>query len=287
MAAQILDGTALAATLRSAIAERSRAVTANAGRKPGLAVILVGDDPASKVYVRNKVKACEDVGMRSWLTQLPFASTTQEVLAAVDGFNRDDDVDGILVQLPLPPGINQQEVIEAVSADKDVDGLQLHSAGALMAGAPGFWPCTPFGIIKMLDSINARIAGANAVVIGRSVSVGKPMGLMLLQRDATVTYCHSKTVDIGRVAAGADILIAAVGRANMVTAEMVKPGAVVIDVGINRGADGKLRGDVDFEAVRQKAAWISPVPGGVGPMTITMLLDNTLRSAERALANRT
>ena len=202
MAAQILDGSALAAALRSDIGERARTVTRRLSRTPGLAVILVGDDPASKVYVRNKVRACEDVGIRSWLTQLPGSSSTEQVLAAVAGFNQDKDVDGILVQLPLPAGVDAQRVIEAVAAEKDVDGLQLHSAGALMAGAPGFWPCTPFGIIKMLDSIDTRMEGANAVVIGRSASVGKPMGLMLLQRDATVTYCHSKTVDLARVTSG-------------------------------------------------------------------------------------
>jgi methylenetetrahydrofolate dehydrogenase (NADP+)/methenyltetrahydrofolate cyclohydrolase len=286
MAAKILDGTALATKLRSAIGERARTLATDLKRSPGLAVILVGDDPASKVYVRNKVKACETAGIRSWLRTLPATAHIDQILSAIHEFNQDQDVDGILVQLPLPSGIDVQRVIEAISADKDVDGLRVHSAGALMVGAPGFLPCTPFGIMTMLESIDAEIAGRHAVVIGRSVSVGKPMGLLLLQRDATVTYCHSKTVDLERFTADADILIAAVGRANMVTAEMVKPGAIVIDVGINRNHDGKLRGDVDFEAVAQKASWISPVPGGVGPMTITMLLDNTLRSAERTSINR-
>jgi len=283
MVAKILDGAALAAALRRDIGVRARQFAEQCQRMPGLAVILVGDDPASRVYVRNKVKACADAGIRSWLSEIPADATLESVLAAVAQYNLDPAIDGILVQLPLPQGMDAQRVIEAIAPSKDVDGLQIHSAGALMTGQEGFWPCTPFGIIKMLEHAGANLAGSQAVVMGRSVSVGKPMGMMLLAHDATVTFCHSKTAHLAEVTARADILIAAVGRAHVVTADMVKEGAIVIDVGINRGSDGKLTGDVDFDAVRQKAAWISPVPGGVGPMTITMLLDNTLRSAERTL----
>ncbi len=250
---------------------------------PGLAVILVGDDPASRVYVRNKVKACADAGIKSWLNEIKADASLDTVLGAVELFNQDPAVDGILVQLPLPHGLDVNRVIEAIAPQKDVDGLQIHSAGALMTGQDGFWPCTPFGIMTMLEHAGAQLAGANAVVMGRSVSVGKPMGLMLLNADATVTYCHSKTRQLAEITSRADILIAAVGRPHVVTADMVKEGAIVIDVGINRGSDGKLTGDVDFAAVREKASWISPVPGGVGPMTITMLLENTLRSAERTM----
>jgi len=233
--------------------------------------------------VRNKVKACHDAGIFSWLEEIPADASLDRVLAAVKRFNDDHAVDGILVQLPLPAHIDAQRVIEAIAPSKDVDGLQIHSAGALMTGQQGFLPCTPFGIMKMLEHTGTKLAGTEAVVLGRSVSVGKPMGMLLLAADATVTFCHSKTRHLAEVTSRADILIAAVGRAKVVTADMVKPGAVVIDVGINRATDGKLVGDVDFDAVRDKASWLSPVPGGVGPMTITMLLDNTLRSAERSL----
>jgi methylenetetrahydrofolate dehydrogenase (NADP+)/methenyltetrahydrofolate cyclohydrolase len=283
MVAKILDGAALAASMRKDIGVRARHFTAQHGRMPGLAVILVGDDAASRVYVRNKVKACHEAGIFSWLKEIPAEANLDTVLAAVRRFNEDHAVDGILVQLPLPKQIDTQRVIEAIAPSKDVDGLQIHSAGALMTGQLGFLPCTPFGIMKMLEHTNTKLAGAEAVVLGRSVSVGKPMGMMLLAADATVTFCHSKTRQLAEVTSRADILIAAVGRAKVVTADMVKPGAVVIDVGINRAADGKLVGDVDFDAVRDKASWLSPVPGGVGPMTITMLLDNTLRSVERSL----
>ena len=283
MVAKILDGAALAASLRQQIGARARKLTEQHGRMPGLAVILVGDDPASRVYVRNKVKACHEAGIASWLEEISADAEIDTVLAAVRRFNEDRTVDGILVQLPLPRQIDAQRVIEAISPGKDVDGLQIHSAGALLTGQQGFLPCTPFGIMKMLEHTGVELAGAEAVVLGRSVSVGKPMGMLLLAADATVTFCHSKTRHLAEVTSRADILIAAVGRAKVVTADMVKPGAIVIDVGINRAADGKLQGDVDFEAVRHKASWLSPVPGGVGPMTITMLLDNTLRSAERSL----
>jgi methylenetetrahydrofolate dehydrogenase (NADP+)/methenyltetrahydrofolate cyclohydrolase len=283
MVAKILDGAALAASMRQDIGARARQLTQQHGRMPGLAVILVGDDPASRVYVRNKVRACHDAGIVSWLDEIPASASIDTILAAVERFNADQAVDGILVQLPLPAGIDAQRVIEAISPRKDVDGLQVHSAGALMTGQEGFLPCTPFGIMKMLEHAGTRLAGAEAVVLGRSVSVGKPMGMLLLAADATVTFCHSKTRHLAQVTSRADILIAAVGRANVVTADMVKDGAVVIDVGINRASDGKLLGDVDFDAVRHKASWLSPVPGGVGPMTITMLLDNTLRSFERSL----
>lgn len=283
MVAKILDGAALAASMRQDIGSRARRLTEQYARMPGLAVILVGEDPASRVYVRNKVKACHDAGIHSWLEEIPASAALETILAAVERFNADPAVDGILVQLPLPQGIDAQRVIEAIAPDKDVDGLQIHSAGALMTGQQGFLPCTPFGIMKMLEHAGTTLAGAQAVVLGRSVSVGKPMGMLLLAADATVTFCHSKTRHLAEVTSRADILIAAVGRAKVVTADMVKDGAVVIDVGINRASDGKLVGDVDFDAVQHKAAWLSPVPGGVGPMTITMLLDNTLRSCERSL----
>jgi methylenetetrahydrofolate dehydrogenase (NADP+)/methenyltetrahydrofolate cyclohydrolase len=279
MPAQILDGAALARTLREAIAQKARLLTER-GTKPGLAVILVGADPASEVYVRNKVLACAKAGIESWLERLPDTTSDAEVLSHIARFNADDAVDGILIQLPLPGHLNTNRILEAVAPNKDVDGLQMQSAGALITGQPAFRPCTPLGIMRMIDHTQVPIAGCNAVVIGRSASVGKPVGLLLLERDATVTFCHSKTVGLADLTGRADILIAAVGRAGLVRADMVKPGAIVIDVGINRRPDGKLCGDVEFETVKDVAGWISPVPGGVGPMTITMLLENTLQSAQ-------
>ena len=287
MTARLLDGTALSARLRQQLAGRVAAL-ASGGRAPGLAVVLVGDDPASQIYVRNKVKACGDIGIRSRLERMPGATSEAELLAVIDGLNRDPDVNGILVQMPLPRQIDPARVIEAIRLDKDVDGFHLLSAGALMTGriegGVGFRPCTPYGVMKMLDDAAVPIAGAHAVVIGRSNTVGKPMAMMLLARNATVTICHSGTRDLGDVVRQADIVVAAVGRASTVTADMVKPGAAVVDVGMNRDTAGKLVGDVDFPAVREVAGWISPVPGGVGPMTITMLLDNTVLSAERSAA---
>jgi methylenetetrahydrofolate dehydrogenase (NADP+)/methenyltetrahydrofolate cyclohydrolase len=236
---------------------------------------------ASQVYVRNKVKACEDTGMHSVLERWPATLSEAELLARVDALNRDGSIHGILVQLPLPAHIDAQKVIEAISPAKDVDGFHIASAGALMTGMPGFWPCTPYGCMKMLESIGYELKGKHAVVIGRSNIVGKPMALMLLQQNATVTICHSGTKDLKALTLQADVIVAAVGKRNVLTADMVKPGAVVLDVGMNRNDEGKLCGDVDFEGVKEIAGWITPVPGGVGPMTITMLMVNTLESAER------
>jgi methylenetetrahydrofolate dehydrogenase (NADP+)/methenyltetrahydrofolate cyclohydrolase len=249
-----------------------------------LAVLLVGDNPASQVYVRNKVKACEQAGLHSVLDQLPSDLSESDLLARVDALNRDPLIHGILVQLPLPAHINAHKVIEAIDPAKDVDGFHVASAGALMTGMPGFWPCTPHGCMKMLESINYPLSGKHAVVIGRSNIVGKPMALMLLAQNATVTICHSRTANLKAITLQADVIVAAVGQRNTVTADMVKPGAVVIDVGMNRNEAGKLCGDVDFEGVRQVAGHITPVPGGVGPMTIAMLLVNTLDSARRTLS---
>ena len=281
MTAQIIDGNALSRQLRTEVAERAAALKAR-GVTPGLAVILVGDNPASQVYVRNKVKACEDNGLHSVLEKYDGAMTEAELLARVEALNNDPSIHGILVQLPLPAHIDAQKVIEAISPAKDVDGFHIASAGALMTGMPGFQPCTPYGCMKMLDSIGYDLRGKHAVVIGRSNIVGKPMALMLLSRSATVTICHSATADLKAQTLQADVIVAAVGKRNVVTADMVKPGAVVIDVGMNRNDEGKLCGDVDFDGVKEVAGYITPVPGGVGPMTITMLLVNTIESAERA-----
>lgn len=278
--AHLIDGNALSKQLRGAVAQRATALKAR-GITPGLAVILVGDNPASQVYVRNKVKACEDSGIHSVLEKYDASMTETELLARVDALNRDASIHGILVQLPLPAHIDAHKVIEAISPAKDVDGFHVASAGALMVGQPGFWPCTPYGCMKMLESINYDLKGKHAVVIGRSNIVGKPMALMLLQKNATVTICHSATPDLKAMTLQADVIVAAVGKRNVLTADMVKPGAVVIDVGMNRNDEGKLCGDVDFEGVKTVAGYITPVPGGVGPMTITMLLVNTLEAAER------
>ena len=283
MTAQLIDGNALSRQLRADVAQRAAALKAR-GVTPGLAVILVGDNPASQVYVRNKVKACEDNGLHSVLEKYDAAMTEAELLARVEALNNDPSIHGILVQLPLPAHIDAQKVIEAISPAKDVDGFHIASAGALMTGMPGFQPCTPYGCMKMLDSIGYDLRGKHAVVIGRSNIVGKPMALMLLSRSATVTICHSATADLKAQTLQADVIVAAVGKRNVVTADMVKPGAVVIDVGMNRNDEGKLCGDVDFDGVKEVAGYITPVPGGVGPMTITMLLVNTIESAERAAA---
>ncbi len=281
MTAQIIDGNALSKQLRTQVAERARALKSR-GITPGLAVVLVGDNQASQVYVRNKVKACEDNGLHSVLEKYEASMTESELLARVNALNNDPTIHGILVQLPLPPHINAQKVIEAIHPSKDVDGFHIASAGALMTGMPGFWPCTPYGCMKMLESIGYDLRGKHAVVIGRSNIVGKPMALMLLQQNATVTICHSATPDLKAMTRQADVVVAAVGKRHVLTADMVKPGAVVLDVGMNRDDQGKLCGDVDFEAVKQVASHITPVPGGVGPMTITMLLVNTLEAAECA-----
>ena len=283
MSAHIIDGNALAQHWREQVARDCVALQAR-GVKPGLAVLLVGDNPASQVYVRNKVKACEQAGLHSVLEQLPADLSESDLLERVEALNRDPLIHGILVQLPLPAHIDAHKVIEAIDPAKDVDGFHVASAGALMTGMPGFWPCTPHGCMKMLESIGYSLSGKHAVVIGRSNIVGKPMALMLLAQNATVTICHSRTLNLKALTLQADVLVAAVGQRNTVTADMVKPGAVVIDVGMNRNEAGKLCGDVDFEAVRQVAGHITPVPGGVGPMTIAMLLVNTLESARRTLS---
>ena len=279
--AQLIDGNALSRQLREEIAQRAAALTQR-GITPGLAVILVGENPASQVYVRNKVKACQDSGLHSVLEKYDAGMSEHELLARVEALNQDPSIHGILVQLPLPAHIDAQKVIEAISPAKDVDGFHVASAGALMTGTPGFWPCTPYGCMKMLESIAYDLRGKHAVVIGRSNIVGKPMALMLLQKNATVTICHSATPDLKAMTLQADVIVAAVGKRNVLTVDMVKPGAVVLDVGMNRTPEGKLCGDVDFEGVREVASHITPVPGGVGPMTITMLLVNTLEAAERA-----
>ena len=283
MTAQLIDGNALSQQLRGDVARRAAALRAR-GIVPGLAVVLVGENPASQVYVRNKVKACQDNGLHSVLEPYPASMSEADLLARVDALNRDPAIHGILVQLPLPAHIDAHKVVEAISPAKDVDGFHVSSAGALMVGQPGFWPCTPYGCMKMLESLNDgkgyELKGKHAVVIGRSNIVGKPMALMLLQKHATVTICHSGTQNLKALTLQADVAVAAVGKRNVLTADMVKPGAVVIDVGMNRNEAGKLCGDVDFEGVKEVAGWITPVPGGVGPMTITMLLVNTLEAAE-------
>jgi methylenetetrahydrofolate dehydrogenase (NADP+)/methenyltetrahydrofolate cyclohydrolase len=267
--------------MRADVAARAAALSAR-GHTPGLAVILVGVDPASQVYVRNKVKACKDSGLHSVFEQYDASLSEAELLARIDALNRDPAIHGILVQMPLPKHINPHRVIEAIATSKDVDGYSTLSAGELMTGLPGFRPCTPYGCMKLIESTGIALRGKHAVVIGRSNTVGKPMALLLLQANASVTICHSQTADIGHHTRQADVVVAAVGRRNTLTADMVKPGATVIDVGINRNDEGKLCGDVDFAAVSQIAGHITPVPGGVGPMTITMLLVNTIEAAERA-----
>ncbi len=282
MTAQNIDGIALSKQLRAEVTQRTTALKAR-GITPGLAVILVGEDPASQVYVRNKVKACEDSGLHSVFEKYEATLSQADLLARIAALNADKTIHGILVQMPLPKHIDPQAVIEAIAASKDVDGYSTLSAGELMTGAPGFNPCTPFGCMKLIESTGINLRGKHAVVIGRSNTVGKPMALMLLAAHATVTICHSATDNIKQHTLQADVVVAAVGRRNVLTADMVKPGAIVIDVGMNRDDNGKLCGDVDFAAIKEVASHITPVPGGVGPMTITMLLVNTLNSAERSL----
>ena len=282
MTAILIDGNALAKEIRAQVAGRTQALKAR-GIVPKLAIIMVGDDPASQVYTRHKVNDSTETGLDATLERLPATMAEGELLARIDALNQDASVHGILVQLPLPRHMDSHKVIEAISPRKDVDGFHVANAGALLVGQPGFWPCTPFGCMKMIESIGYDLRGKNAVVIGRSNIVGKPMALMLLQKNATVTICHSATSDLKAHTAQADVIVAAVGRRNVLTADMVKPGAVVIDVGMNRDGEGKLCGDVDFAAVREVAGWITPVPGGVGPMTRAMLLVNTLQAAERSV----
>ncbi len=280
MTAQLIDGVALSARLRADVATRVVALKAQ-GITPGLAVILVGDDPASAVYVRNKVKACADTGVHSVFEKYEATLSEAALLDRIAALNADPSIHGILVQMPIPKHINPHKVIEAISTAKDVDGYATLSAGELMTGQPGFKACTPYGCMKLIESTGMDLRGKHAVVIGRSNTVGKPMALLLLQANATVTVCHSATADIGHHTRQADVIVAAVGKRNVLTADMVKPGAVVIDVGMNRNDEGKLCGDVDFAGVKEVAGYITPVPGGVGPMTITMLLVNTLEAAER------
>ncbi len=281
MPAQIIDGKALALSLREEIAQEVSALEKDSGIKPGLAAVLVGDDPASAVYVRNKKIACEKAGLYPQEHLLPVSTTQEALLALIHKLNADPKIHGILVQLPLPSHIESRLILQAVSSEKDADGFHPINVGRLVAGDPVFVPCTPKGVIHMIDSTGLDIAGKRAVVIGRSNIVGKPVAMLLLHRHATVTICHSRTKDLPSVVRGADIVIAAIGKPFFVTPDMVKEGAVVIDVGINRLADGKLVGDVDFDRVKERAGWITPVPGGVGPMTIAMLLQNTLESAQR------
>jgi methylenetetrahydrofolate dehydrogenase (NADP+)/methenyltetrahydrofolate cyclohydrolase len=282
MAAIVLDGAAAAREVYAGLKERVAGL-ARANLRPGLAAVLVGDNPASKIYIRNKIKACTDAGIHSEVHALPAGTSASELVATLAHLNDDPDVHGILVQLPLPGHLDETVVARTVAARKDVDGLTWQNLGALMAGHPGFEPCTPRGVMMMLDRAGISCESRQAVVVGRSTIVGKPMALMLTARSATVTVCHSRTADLGSHTRRADILVAATGRAGLITADMVKPGAAVIDVGINRSA-GRIVGDVDFAGVKDIAGWITPVPGGVGPMTIAMVISNTVQAAERIAA---
>ena len=277
-----IDGKALASKLRVSIRESAAAFSRERGKEIGLAVVLVGEDPASQVYVRNKVKACEEVGIRSFSYHLPAQTSKEQLIELVDTLVQDDAVHGILVQLPLPKHLNAEEILKHIPPEKDVDGFCAQNVGNLAMGRTALVACTPFGVMKMLEEYGIDPRGKNAVVLGRSNIVGKPMAMLLLNADATVTVCHSKTKDLKNICAQADILVVAIGRAKFVTADMVKDGAVVIDVGMDRDENGKLCGDVDYDAVQGKAAYITPVPGGVGPMTITMLLYNTVLAAQRS-----
>lgn len=278
--ANIIDGKAISAQIREEIAEKVKLYNEKTGLRPGLAVIIVGENPASQVYVRNKKKACEQVGFNSWVYEMPESTTQDELNALIDKLNGDPGVHGILVQLPLPKHLDEEEVILRIKPEKDVDAFHPYNVGRITIGDPKFLPCTPAGIMELLKRSNIEISGKECVVIGRSNIVGKPMALLLLAENGTVTVCHSKTKDLKEVCRRADVLVVAIGRADFITADMVKEGAVVIDVGMNRNAEGKLTGDVDFASVSEVASYITPVPGGVGPMTITMLLQNTLTAAE-------
>lgn len=279
---QIIDGKALAASIRADLAKRTTVLTEK-GHRPGLAVVIVGDDPASQVYVRNKIRACADTGIESIEYRLAKDTREEELLKLIRELNNDKRVDGILVQLPLPEQIAPEKVIAAIAPEKDVDGFHVMNAGKLLTGTGGFMPCTPYGVMKMIESVGYDLTGKEAVVVGRSNIVGKPQALMLLAKNATVTVAHSRTADLADVTRRADVLIAAVGRAKMITGDMVKPGALVIDVGMNRNENGKLCGDVDTASVMGIAGWVSPVPGGVGPMTIAMLMTNTVEAVERRM----
>jgi methylenetetrahydrofolate dehydrogenase (NADP+)/methenyltetrahydrofolate cyclohydrolase len=282
VSAKIIDGKAVAQAIRAGFRPRIERLSEQAGVVPGLAVILVGDNAASAVYVNNKIRACAAVGVRSFSHRLPATIDTDSLVGLIAKLNADPSVHGILVQLPLPPHIDMRRVLETISVDKDVDGFHLYNVGGLVVGNTVFSPCTPYGVVKLLEHEHISVEGQNIVVVGASNIVGKPMALMLMQRDATVCVCHAKTRDLAQFTILADILIVAAGVPNLILPQMVKTGAVVIDVGINRLPDGRITGDVDFEGVRRKASYITPVPGGVGPMTITMLLENTIAAAERA-----
>ncbi|HUC63478.1 MAG TPA: bifunctional methylenetetrahydrofolate dehydrogenase/methenyltetrahydrofolate cyclohydrolase FolD [Alphaproteobacteria bacterium] len=286
MAARIIDGVAIAAELRVGCKARVERLKASHGKVPGLAVILVGDDPASRLYVRNKIRACADVGIRSFRHEFPRDVEPGVVLRLIEDLNRDPAVNGILVQLPLPPQFDLRAVLGTISADKDVDGFHLYNVGGLILGDTVFPPCTPYGVVRLLEHEKIAVEGKNVIVVGASNIVGKPMALMLMQREATVCICHAKTRDLAQFTILADILVVAAGQPNLILPQMVRTGAVVIDVGINRLPSGKLVGDVDFAGVSQKASAITPVPGGVGPMTVTMLLENTISSAERNAQGR-
>jgi methylenetetrahydrofolate dehydrogenase (NADP+)/methenyltetrahydrofolate cyclohydrolase len=282
MSAVIIDGVAIARKVRTDILDRARKLREQHNLVPGLAVVIVGNDPASAVYVRNKVRACADVGINSEVTRFDATATEAELIAHIQKLNANPDVHGILVQLPLPPTISVRRILETIAVEKDVDGFHLYNVGGLVIGDTVFPPCTPYGVQKILEHENISVEGKNVTVVGASNIVGKPMALMLMQREATVAICHAKTRDLAQYTILADILVVAAGRPRLIVPQMVRTGAVVIDVGINRLPDGKLVGDVDFEGVSQKASHITPVPGGVGPMTVTMLLDNTVGAAERA-----
>ena len=279
--ANIIDGKAISAIVREEIAKEVIEYNERTGLRPGLAVVIVGNDPASQVYVRNKKKACEQVGFNSWVYELPESTTQEELNALVDKLNADSLVHGILVQLPLPKHLDEEQVVLRIKPEKDVDAFHPYNVGRITIGNPRFLPCTPAGVMELLHRYNINVSGKECVVIGRSNIVGKPMALLLLSENGTVTVCHSKTRDLKEVCKRADILVVAIGKADFVTADMVKEGAVVIDVGMNRNAEGKLTGDVYFASVSKVASYITPVPGGVGPMTITMLLKNTLAAAEK------
>jgi methylenetetrahydrofolate dehydrogenase (NADP+)/methenyltetrahydrofolate cyclohydrolase len=286
VSAKIIDGVAIAKSIRAECRNEIADLTAVTGIKPGLAVILVGSNPASALYVRNKTRACQEVGIASYLFQYPETIAMDAVLTKITELNADENIHGILVQLPLPAQFDIRSILRTIDRDKDVDGFHLYNVGGLVTGNSVFPPCTPYGVMKMLEYENIQLEGKNVVVVGASNIVGKPMALMLMQRDATVSICHAKTRDLAQFTILADVLVVAAGQPNLILPQMVRTGAVVIDVGINRLPNGRLVGDVDFEAIREKASYITPVPGGVGPMTVTMLLVNTMESAKRALAGR-
>lgn len=279
MSAKIINGKVVAKQLRDKFRQKINHLLNTKGIKPGLAVILVGEDPASKIYVQNKISSCKDVGINSFLHQLPHDTTEDQLLSTIDSLNLNKNVHGILVQLPLPPHLNEEKILATIHHNKDVDGFGNYHTGSLSRGNPSIIPCTPAGIMELLDFYKINVSGKNAVIIGRSNIVGKPLGMLLLKAGATITICHSKTKDLAHHTKHADIVAVAIGKPKFLKADMIKPRAIIIDVGINRDQDGKICGDVDFQDVIEKAAWVTPVPGGIGPMTITMLLNNTINAA--------